>query len=109
MLTLSKEWPGVLWEAWPVCTEDHAKKVYLASSVRTCSVAVTACVIILRSSGLTPEIDLLIVALGLTPTRGSQRRSHDVCSRGSEIQTPLENSGSKRNTRCRVNCGNEEE
>ncbi|CAM9227842.1 unnamed protein product, partial [Sphacelaria rigidula] len=32
MLTLSEEWPGVLWEAWPVCTEDHAKKVYLASS-----------------------------------------------------------------------------
>ncbi|CAM9863942.1 unnamed protein product, partial [Sphacelaria rigidula] len=34
MLTLSKEWPGVLWEAWPVCTEGHAKTVYLASSVR---------------------------------------------------------------------------
>lgn len=34
MVTFSHEWPGVLWEGWPVCGEHHREKVYLSSSVR---------------------------------------------------------------------------
>lgn len=34
VVTFSKDWPGVLWEGWPVCPKHHDEKVYLASSVR---------------------------------------------------------------------------
>lgn len=34
VVTFSKDWPGALWEGWPVCGKQHDEKVFLASSVR---------------------------------------------------------------------------
>ena len=30
MITLSREWPGVKWEGWPVCLEHPSDRMYLA-------------------------------------------------------------------------------
>eukprot|EP00752_Nemacystus_decipiens_P009015 g8047.t2 len=31
VISVSREWRGVLWEGWPVCAEGHAERIYLAT------------------------------------------------------------------------------
>lgn len=31
MISVSREWRGVLWEGWPECAEGHIEKTYLVT------------------------------------------------------------------------------
>lgn len=36
VISVSREWRGVLWEGWPVCAEGHAERTYLATPDKVC-------------------------------------------------------------------------
>lgn len=43
MISVSRDWPGVLWEGWPECAENHVERAYFTTPDKVMLVLARPC------------------------------------------------------------------